>query len=421
MERQPHPVYEIGLLALPGVLLLLIATALLPSTLHWHLLDLTIYARVSEQVLHGRVPYKDFSLEYPPFALLPFVLPRLLTFNMPLSVEAYGGMFGFVNALYSVGVALLLAAMAHDLHVRRQLVVVWYAVFVAILAPLLPWRYDMFPALLTACALLAVLRERPLLAGVLLGLGVAAKLYPAVIVAAVAVFYLAHEDWRALMRLAGGSAGAGALVMLPFLLLAPRQVFSFLTYHEQRGLQLESVAGGLAALSGVLHWTHEQVAFNFGAMHLQSTFATAALGWLLPLFVGLLLLLLWLWFRQFRHEQQQTGHVRFERLVACVMSVLLIFMATNKVLSPQYMIWLLPFAPLLGTRQRSVFAVILACTIALFPFWYEHLLAFDMLPVLLLNMRNLLLIALVPWLLLDGRFVAVERAERAAARPSGAA
>ncbi len=358
MERRQNLLIELGLVVLPGVLLLLIAMPLLPSTLHWHLLDLTIYTRASEQVLHGHIPYKDFSLEYPPLALLPFVIPCILAFNMPLSVEAYGGMFGFVNVLYSIGVALILAVMARGPQVAaRRWMLVSYALFVAITAPLLPWRYDMFPAFLTACALLAVLRERPMLAGVLLGLGVAAKLYPVVIIAAVAVFYLARDDRRALAWLLVGSAGVVALVMLPFLVLAPQQAFSFLTYHEQRGLQLESVAGGLAALTGVLRWTNEQLAFNFGAMHLQSAFATAVLGWLLPLFIGSLLLMLWLWSRQFQHECQQTGRVRFDRLVACVVSVLLIFMATNKVLSPQYMIWLLPFVPLLNARQRVLFAV----------------------------------------------------------------
>jgi uncharacterized membrane protein len=418
MKRRQHSFMEVGLLVLPGVLLLLIATALLPSTLHWHLLDLTIYARASEHVLQGHVPYKDFPLEYPPFALLPFVVPRLLAFNMPLTVEAYGGMFGFVNVLYSIGVALVLAAIAGES--RRRILLV-YAVFVAMFAPLLPWRYDLFPALLTMCALLAVLRQRPLLAGVLLGLGVAAKLYPVVIIAAIAVFYLAHADWRAALRLACGSIVAGAVIMVPFLLLAPGQMLSFVTYHEQRGLQLESVAGGLAALSGALHLTNEQLAFNFGAMHLQSAFASAVLGWLLPLFAGALLLVLWLWFRQFWREFQETGYIRFERLVACVVSVLLVFMVTNKVLSPQYMIWLLPFVPLLGVRQQAAFAVLLACTITLFPFWYAQLQAFDVLPVLLLNVRNLLLIMFIPWLLLDGRFVTAARPAHSCVKPSGAA
>jgi hypothetical protein len=42
-----------------------------------------------------------------------------------------------------------------------------------------------------------------------------------------------------------------------------------------------------------------------------------------------------------------------------------------------------------------------ALTIALFPFEYNHLLAMQMLPVLLLNLRNLLVVALLLWLLID--------------------
>ena len=51
---------------------------------------------------------------------------------------------------------------------------------------------------------------------------------------------------------------------------------------------------------------------------------------------------------------------------------------------------LLPFAPLLRPRQAGIMLAIFVLTITLFPFNYDDLLAMRMLPVLLLNLRNLL-------------------------------
>lgn len=391
---------RIGLVLLPGLALLIIATLLAPSTMRWDRLDLSVYEHAATALFEGRRPYRDFGLEYPPFALAAVAVPRLLTFNLRLTGDGYAGVFGLVNVLYTTGIAALLAWIVRE----RQLAAQWaalltYTLLVAVLAPLLPWRYDLFPALFTAGALVAVQRERPLLAGLLLGLAIAAKLYPVVLVAAVAVYYLARRDWRATAWLMGGSVSAVAAVLLPFALLAPGQMFSFLAYHQARGLQIESVAGSWVVLANALHWSRGQIRFDHGALHLQAPLATALLPWLLPLFVGLTAGALWLWYRQFRREYEHTGGVRFERLVACMLSMLLIFLATNKVFSPQYLIWLLPFVPLVTNGQRVLFVVIAALTIALFPFYYDQLLAFELAPVLILNARNLLVIAALPWLL----------------------
>ena len=48
----------------------------LPGIAQWHALDLSIYYQDSLQLLLGRMPYRDFALEYPPLALLPFTYLR---------------------------------------------------------------------------------------------------------------------------------------------------------------------------------------------------------------------------------------------------------------------------------------------------------------------------------------------------------
>jgi Glycosyltransferase family 87 len=389
----------IGLLAVQLIVLLAVVFVTLPSIAQWHALDLSIYYQDSLQLLRGRVPYRDFALEYPPLALLPFALPRLAIFGQRIDFIGYVWLFLIQNAIFSTLIALVIMRIRGLRAAGPALTL--YALLVAVSAPLLPWRYDLFPALLTALALLCVLRQRPGWAGIWLGLGVAAKLYPAVLLPVFGAYYLAGKNRPALLRLALGSVGALAATLLPFVLIAPGPLLSFLQYHQLRGLQLESLPAGVIVLAHVLGRTPAQLAFNYGALHVEAPLAGAVLRWLPIVVVVTFGAVLAGCLARFREEQAAGGRVTSASLVAFSVAALLAFIVTNKVFSPQYIIWLLPFAPLLRLRQAGVLLAICALTILLFPFNYHRLLGMELLPVLLLNARNLLAVALLIWLLID--------------------
>lgn len=392
-----------GLVALQAAALLAIAIATLPAVLSRHTLDLGLYYKYSLSLLQGQLPYRDFPLEYPPLALAPFVLPRLAALGRPLDFNGYLWLFLVENVVLSTLVALALVEVLRAWRPSRPIApaLALYALLVAATAPLLPWRYDLFPALLTLLALLCVLRGRPGWAGVWLGLGAAAKLYPAVLLPVVGAYYLAGDDRRALLRLALGGAGALGLALLPFALLAPLDLLGFLRYHELRGLQVESLPAGAIILAHSLGVAAARLDFNYGALHLVSPLATIALRWLPLAFIAGYGLLLAGCLARFREERAARGAVSHASLLAYMVAALLVFIATNKVFSPQYLIWLLPFAPLLRRRHAAMLLAICSITIALFPFDYDDLLAMHLVPVLLLNLRNLLVVALLAWLLAE--------------------
>ena len=74
------------------------------------------------------------------------------------------------------------------------------------------------------------------------------------------------------------------------------------------------------------------------------------------------------------------------------------FVAFGKVLSPQYLIWPIPFVAVLGGQvgRRARLTMVAACilTTLVYPWAIQHLMLFEGWAVLLLNVRNALLIGL---------------------------
>ncbi len=84
-------------------------------------------------------------------------------------------------------------------------------------------------------------------------------------------------------------------------------------------------------------------------------------------------------------------------------AAILVYLIAGKVLSPQYLVWLLPFVCVLkgktGTIARWLFLPICVLTTDLFPWQFGSLINLDSLPVAVLVVRNLALLALFAVLL----------------------
>ena len=109
MLRRSLPV--VGIAALIAALLMTIALATLPTVGQWHAGDLKLYFNDSQQLVRGKLPYRDFAIEYPPLALAPFVLPWLLAAGRPLPFTDYVVLFLLQNVFSCIVLALVLAAI----------------------------------------------------------------------------------------------------------------------------------------------------------------------------------------------------------------------------------------------------------------------------------------------------------------------
>ncbi len=356
--------------------------------------DVWVYYKDSFLTTQGHAPYRDFPLEYPPLALAAFLLPLVWTPGHSPSFPTYAWLLMATNVALTLTLALLLIRMPKVDAGGAATRLAWVTTLAILISPLLVWRYDIFPALLTLLALRAALGRRPALAGLWLGLGVAAKLYPIALAPVFLVYYWADEDRPALGRFLLGGIGALAATLLPFLTVGP-QMLSVLRYHERRGLEIESLPGGLLLLAHSWAGLKVSVGFNYGAFHLASPKAALLLHSLPWVFGACVAAVLTGCLKSFRADKRKTGTVTAESLVLGCTAMLLAFMAANKVFSPQYLIWLLPFAPLLPRRAAWATVVITALTTIIYPFCFGDLLYLHAYAVALLTVRNGLVVALL--------------------------
>ena len=97
-------------------------------------------------------------------------------------------------------------------------------------------------------------------------------------------------------------------------------------------------------------------------------------------------------------RERQEGPTGLSLVVGFV-AVLLAFILGNRVFSPQYLIWLLPLVVLLPRRFWPPLLAAYLLTVILFPLTYDGLIAMDLLPEVLLAVRNALLLVVFIWLL----------------------
>jgi hypothetical protein len=367
---------------------LLALSARLPPDLREGSNDLSIYRQAGEAILRGEIPYRDFFIEYPPGSLPAFVPPALFSTD----ATGYTSLFSSEMALVLVATLLLTALAARKMRGPWSWAVpaATLAASAILLYPVAVTRYDAVVALALALTVYgAALGGRYLLlAYAALGFGAAAKLVPAL-----ATVPLALARGRALRGYAA-FLGVLALFLTPTLLLGGTAFLGSFAYHADRGLQVESLAASVLMQLGQV----SEVTFAYGAFEVRGRGVELASSLSLPVTGALLLVTAFFMYRE--HRSGRFGLRTFPRYAA---ALILAFMLGSKVLSPQYVIWLLPLVPLSagGVAQLGVSAVFLAVcwtTSRVYPVHYDDLLSLQPPGPELLLARNLLLAGL--WVLL---------------------
>jgi uncharacterized membrane protein len=216
----------------------------------------------------------------------------------------------------------------------------WDAALAALSPLVVVHAFTNFDALATALAtvgLLAWARRRPVLAGVLLGLGAATKFYPLLFLGPILLLCLRAGRLRAGLQATAAAAVAWAVVNLPVAALFPAGWAEFFRLNSRRGADPDtlytvvSTFTGWSGFDGVLRTGQSPSTLNVVSATLFLS-ACAAIGWV------------------------ALAAPRRPRLAQLCFLVVCAFLLVNKVWSPQYSLWLVPLAVLAIPRWRPVLA-----------------------------------------------------------------
>ena len=278
-------------------------------------------------VLTGLYQYVSMALAKTYTALTKLVsIPVVAEVVMFFNISAFG-----------LALAWLATVWATTLLAGRR---IWDAALVAA-SPLVIFQiFTNFDALATACAagaMLAWSRRRPAVAGALIGIGVALKLYPLLLIVPLVILGLRTGRMREVGKTAGVAVVTWLVVNLPIMVLYPRGWSEFFRLNTRRGDDMDSIYNVVKSFTG---WRGFDPNLGFWEPPSVTNAVTAVLFAVCLCGIGYVGL---------------TAQRR-PRLAQLAFLVIAAFLLTNKVWSPQYSLWLVPLAVLALPQRRILLA-----------------------------------------------------------------
>lgn len=331
-------------------------------------------------ILNQKPAFQTLPFEYPPLTMLVFSLPLLVP--LPYYLAA----FTLLMATVTVGIYWLLQRYGP---VGSPLV---FAFYLLIGVPALALvRFDLLPALLTLLCIIAAERQHWTMAYCLLAFGVLLKIYPILLLPtlflaeqqALGRLYVPADDlaWRAILKqsrhIRQGICGwywQNCLLFLALLLVTTGifalidfhgAVVSPLSYFLHRPVQVESTGSTALWIAQHLGIPWQKIEYSYGSINIISDQLgqTISLTGTSCLILGAVYILWLQW------------HKKLD-IVQASIALLLVFLATGKTFSPQYLMWLIPLLAYAGAYNRFwifCWGTILLLTAVLYIFFYSHL------------------------------------------------
>jgi hypothetical protein len=302
--------------------------------------DIKHYFRYAQQTFDGQVPYRDFTLEYPPGALPAFLGPG------PADHGYFNRFRVLMLALGAAAVVLLVVALflagasAVDLAAGALVV----ATLPLTLAPGLVFeRFDLWPAFLALLAVVCLLSGRRALGLAALSIGAVAKLYP---LALLPLAVLTRRGRAHVRRDLAVFVGVALAIVLPFALVAPRGVAHVGWLLVRRPLHIESLGGSILLAAHRLGVYKPTIYLSFAGSWDLAGPAAKAVAVVSSLAEAAALAAVWLFFAR--------GPRTPRDLLLAVAAAVAGFVAFGKVFSPQYVVWVAAAAPLALGRMRPI-------------------------------------------------------------------
>jgi hypothetical protein len=354
--------------------------------------DIPVYRQAADRMMDGEIPYRDFALEYPPLAAGLFLLVGLvpgdfaIAFQIAMAACLCATVLGVVATARALGLSLTRQAAAGTL----------VAVSPLLLGNLVESRFDLALTALLSWTLYAAAAGRRRLMWGLFAAATLTKLIPLALAPILVLYDRRRAGGRAAWSGLAAALGAVALATAPFVALSASGTWGLVEYHLDRPLQIESLGAAYLLGLDVLADIPIRVVNAFGSQGLDGRGPDVIAG-LTSLAVLAAVVAIAVGARSLLSRAHPPADARL--LTAAWTATIAAVLAGGKVLSPQFLLWLLPAAFLVGGRYGLATAGItilaLLLTQAYFPHRYWDLVALGRPEIGLLVLRDLTLVGLV--------------------------
>jgi hypothetical protein len=361
--------------------------------------DISLFFQYASKVFDGNLPYRDFSIEYPPLALVFFVLPRLIAHTQTAYLKA----FGLEILVFDLLALFLLFRIAEKSSRSPAWILGLYTVLIFAAGPIFIFRFDLIPAVLTLAALYLYTRRKYLPAWIVLALAVMTKVYPAVIAPVLILDQLTQQRLREAIKGAIAFGLTAGLTLMPGIIINGGGLLKSFTMQMQRGLHCETVYSSFILLAHNLGFGQVSIRLSGPtpiSINLVSPVADSLAKIAPAIMLPLLAIVYWLFFRRRRAVLPEINpDTGWRPVVHYSLMAILVFILTGNVFSPQFLIWLLPLIPLIERPWRHwawiLFVLAALLTYYIYPMHYASFMRLNPLMSYLLLVRNLILIILM--------------------------
>ena len=280
---------------------------------------------------------EDWKMEYPPFALVFMVIPRLFgwiaeTYEIFYVIEVF--IFMVIGLIYT-------DKLAQHFGKDRKKSMLAYSVLTILLLEFVTDRYDIFPAVLTLMSFYYFVKSRYAWAFILIAIGMMTKLYPALLFPIYWLLFAVKGEWKEAWKGTGVFILTSLIIIVPVMIIDMDMITYFLEYHADRPLQVESVAASLIYPLAMLGLTEVTITSakdpgSFGSDNLIGDIPDAVVGFLTPLMVVCILALCF-FFAYICRKTDEDGRTKV--LGLAIAAAIMAFMIFGKVFSAQYLIW----------------------------------------------------------------------------------
>ena len=362
-----------------------------------------LYFGYAEKMASLQMPYSDFPAEYPPLAMLLIFIPRLFSFS-PFTYEIAFGVMVYIALLAGLICTYKLADMYSDKPRRyTNLYIILCICFFEFIID----RYDIFPTMMCLFALYFFKTNRMNLAWVMIAIGTMTKLFPALLAPIFLIYLCMNGKKKDALKGVGICVTIGIASMLPFLISDPETMLMFLTYHMDRGMQTESLVSSFLMLFDKMGLVEIGYHFNYGSDHIYGPIPDAIAGVMIYI-MAMLIAATYVAYGMIVNKIEEKN--TFLGIALASFAVIMLFILVNKVLSAQYIIWMIPFVviicaimdPIWEKRTEILFACALALTQLSFAINIggraDPTAPYPTIGILILVIRNIMLVILLGYM-----------------------